>query len=221
MNALRDELGGSPSTSATPYTLLCPPGWRRMPAAALADDAMTAPALAQLKGAGRADLVLQFRGLLTRYRAAIRESGAFQVYLAPTVDGIPLPATILVSPFVLPSATTWDAALLRLGRGSAVEEADFTETRMWVWSGDERMADDAAVMVGRSTHYLVPTPEDGSRRALHFQLTVLVADSPETRPLVEPLLATGDLIMSTMRWVDASASEVPNSAPRSPRSEAE
>lgn len=206
MSSLREELGGAPVTTATPYTILCPPGWRRMPAAALADDAMTASALSQLKAAGRPDLIVQLRGMLARYRAAIRESGAFQVYLAPRVDdGIPLPAVILVSPFVLPDTVGWTEALVRLSRGAEVVDADFTETPMWVWRADERTGDEHAAMVGRSAHYLVPTAEEGARRALHFHLTVMVADDPHAHALVDPLMATGDLIMSTMRWVSAPA----------------
>jgi len=202
MNSLREELGGAPVTTATPYTLLCPPGWRRLPAAALADDAMTASALAQLKAAGRPDLIIQFRGMLARYRAAVRESGAFQAYLAPLADGIPLPAVMLVSPFVLPETTTWEMALPRIARGAAVADADFTETPMWVWRGSESTGDEGAVMVGRSSHYLVPTAEEGSRRALHFHFTALAADDPQAHALVETLVQIGDLIMSTMRWVE-------------------
>ncbi len=206
MSSLREELGGAPVTTATPYTILCPPGWRRMPAAALADDAMTSSALAQLKAAGRPDLIVQLRGMLARYRAAIRESGAFQVYLAPLVgEGIPLPAVMLVSPFVLPDTVGWPEALVRLARGAQVDDADFTETPMWVWRAEERTSDEHAGMVGRSAHYLVPASETGARRALHFHFTVMVADDPQAHALVEPLMATGDLIMSTMRWVAPSA----------------
>lgn len=202
MSSLREELGGGQVTTATPYTILCPPGWRRLPAAALADEAMTASAMSQLKAAGRPDLILQFRGMLARYRAAIRQSGAFQAYLAPLADGIPIPAVMLVAPFVLPDTTTWDMALLRLARGAEVVSADFTETPMWVWRQSERTGDEDAAMIGRSSHYLVPTAEEGARRALHFHFTTLVADDPQAHALVEPLVQIGDLIMSTMRWVE-------------------
>ncbi|WEK13555.1 MAG: hypothetical protein P0Y48_14020 [Candidatus Microbacterium phytovorans] len=205
MNSLREELGGEPVTAATPYTLLCPPGWRRIPAAALADDVTVAPVVAQLKASGRPDLVLAFRAMLVRYRGAVRESGAFRAYLAPLADGIPLPAVMLVSPFVLPDTTTWEMALARLARGSAVGDADFTETPMWVWRGSGRTGDDGAVLAGRSSHYLVPTAEPGARRALYFHFTALAADDPQTLALAETLVRVGDLMMGTMRWVHAGA----------------
>lgn len=200
MNSLREELGGTPDTRPTPFTLLCPPGWRRVSATSLAEHAGAAALESTLREAARPDLLLQWRRLQASYRTAVRDAGVFRAYLAPQLDGIPLPAVLLVAPLVLPGTTPWDAALRRIARTADVVDAPFTETPMWMWRTPERFADAHSVMVGQSSHYVVPAPEAAARRALHFHFTVLVADDPGARELIEPLLATGDLIMSTMRW---------------------
>lgn len=200
MSSLREELGGRP-VDPTPFSILCPPGWRRVPPASLAEESLAQPVLDALRAQGRPDLVLQLRSMLARYRRSVKESRAFDAWLAPLVDdGVPMPATLLVSPLVLPSGSAWNAALSRMSKGAQVDLADFTETSMWMWRRDERMADEAAVMVGRATHYIVPTPEADARRALHFQFTVLVADDPEATAMIEPLETVGDLMMSTFMW---------------------
>ncbi|TQJ30147.1 hypothetical protein [Microbacterium sp. SLBN-146] len=200
MTSLRDELGGN-RAAPTPYTILCPPGWRRVPPSAILDDAMTERAAASFESAGRADLVTGLRALMSRFRGAVRESKVFEVYLPPAAEGVMLPATMLVSPFVLPSGVAWETALSRLGRGAAVESAEFTEVPLWRWERAEQMSDDDARLVGRSIHYLVPVPEDDTRRALHFHLTVMTADDPAATELIDPLVTIGDLMMSTFRWL--------------------
>ncbi|MBU4464918.1 MAG: hypothetical protein KKH75_03620, partial [Actinobacteria bacterium] len=123
MTSLREELGARPN-AATPYTILCPPGWRRVAPSDVADGAAAQSALAAMKSAGRADLVLQVRGMLSRYRAAVRESNAFDAYLAPLIDGVPIPASMIVAPLVLPPGVSWEQALARLSRGADVAPLD-------------------------------------------------------------------------------------------------
>lgn len=203
MSDLRAELGGRPS-APTPYTILCPPGWQRVPPLALTDGPGPERAVAQLKAAGRADLVLQLRGMLARMRAGIRETKAFDAYIAPLVDDVPLPAGMVVSPFVLPDGITWEQALLRLAKGADVQDADFTETPMWFWRRGETIDDEQRGLEGHVSHYVVPVPDaGGARRALHFTYTVLSAasaDPADTEAVTVPLRAIGDLMMSTMRW---------------------
>ncbi|WP_127474082.1 hypothetical protein [Microbacterium sulfonylureivorans] len=200
MSSLRDELGAGAAVP-TPYTILLPPGWRRVAPADLWDGDATRSSLAQMKAAGRADLVLQMRGMLAQYRRAAMESKVFEVYLPPTVDGeSPAPAVLQVSPFVLPSGTTWDEAIGRLAQGRGAELADFTETRMWVWRRDGRVADSETTMASRDAYFLVPVPEESPRRALLFHFSVLVAPSEEAAAAAETLVVLGDVIMGTMRW---------------------
>jgi len=200
MSSLRDELGAG-SAVPTPYTILLPPGWRRVTPAELFDGDATRATLERMKAAGRADLVLQMRGMLAQYRRAATDSRVFEVYLPPTVDGeSPAPAVLQVSPFVLPSGTTWDEALGRLSQGRSVEVADFTETRMWLWRRDGRVADSETAMASRDAYFLVPVPEESPRRALLFHFSVLVAPSDEGAAAAETLVLLGDVIMSTMRW---------------------
>jgi hypothetical protein len=200
MSDLRAELGGRP-VAATPYTILCPPGWQRVPPTALVEGPGPDRAVAQLKSAGRADLVLQLRGMLTRLRVAISESKAFDAYVAPLVDEAPLPAAMIVSPFVLPDTVSWEMALTRLAKGAVVEQADFTETPMWFWRRGESLADDGGAVTARASHYLVPVADDGeARRALHFQYSVLQPAEGADADVFGPLAVLGDLMMSTMRW---------------------
>lgn len=198
MSTLRDELTGS--VRPTPYTILMPPGWRKVAPSELTSEDAAASSLRAMREAGRPDLVLQVRGMLSRFRASLRESRAFDAYLPPAVDGVMLPAAMLVAPFVLPSGVDWDAAASRMAKGAEVERPDGTETPMLLWRRAEKVADDAATLVGRTSHYLVPVDEPDTRRALHFQYTVLVADSAQIADAVDTLEGLGDLMMATMRW---------------------
>lgn len=200
MSALRDELGAGPAVP-TPYTILCPPGWRRVAPQELWDGPATRAALERVKAAGRADLMLQLRAMLAQYRRAATESRVFEVYVPPAADGeAPVPAILQVSPFVLPSGTSWEQALGRLSHGSAVEPADFTETRMWVWRREARVADDETEMTSRDAYFMVPVAEENPRRALLFQYSVLVPPAGVGDAEVESLVLLGDVIMSTMHW---------------------
>ncbi|WP_404431231.1 hypothetical protein LG299_13850 [Microbacterium lacus] len=192
----------------TPYTLLCPPGWRRIPPEALLDDSAVQPILGAMKGAGRADLTLQFRALISQYRRAIRELHVFEVYLPPLIDDVRLPATLMVSPVVLPAGVDWDAALVRLSRGIEVSDADFTETPMWVWNRESWFGDDREVAVRERT-FLVPVHEEApQRRGLRFQYTILTPPTPEGEAAADQLSTIGDLVMSTMRWRSGSPRRV-------------
>jgi hypothetical protein len=198
VSTLREELTGA--VRPTLYSILLPPGWRKVAPAELASEDAAAPSLAAMRAAGRPELILQVRGMLSRFRAALRDSRAFDAYLPPAVDGVMLPAGLLVAPFVLPSGVDWDAAASRMAKGAEVERPEGTETSMLVWRRAEKVADDAATLVGRTSHYLVPVDEPDTRRALHFQYTVLVADSAQIADAVDTLEGLGDLMMATMRW---------------------
>lgn len=200
MSDLRAELAGRPAT-ATPYTILCPPGWQRIPPSDLVEGAAVDRALATIKSTGRADLMLQYRGILSRLRTALRESKAFDAYLAPITEDGPIPAMMVVSPFVLPGGITWDQALLRLSKGAQVEDADFTETPMWFWRRDEAVPESDGQFVASASSYIVPVPDEGpAGRALHFRFTVLAPPGDTAPDGLHALTAIGDLMMSTMRW---------------------
>lgn len=216
--SLRDELLGveRTPTAPTPYRLLCPTGWRRVPTSVLADE-MAESVVAKFKEAGRPDLVLQMRGLVSQLRSALRSSRAFDAYLPPLIQGQPLPAVLTVAPLVRPLDVSWDAAIGRLARHAPVDVPEFTETPMWRWTRDEQMAGEPGepVLRTRVRHYVVPVAgEDDTRRALHFVFTVMNLDgmSPPGEPaddgaaaITEALLETGDVILSTMRWLPPKA----------------
>ncbi|QKJ20695.1 hypothetical protein [Microbacterium hominis] len=203
MTSLRDELGGR-HTAPTPYGILCPPGWRRTHPRELLEGPATEAALARMKAAGRADLVLQTRSMLAQYRRSIEDLKVIELYLPPAdAEAGPLPATLMVSPLVRPATVGWDAALGRLSRGKPVESADFAQTPMWLWRTGDSIRDEHATVATRETHYVVPVPgEEPSRRALRFQFTALAPDGLASDD-VESLIALGDVMMSTMRWLDA------------------
>ncbi|MFK4834635.1 hypothetical protein ACI3KY_02780 [Microbacterium sp. ZW T2_14] len=213
--SLRDELLGveKPApTAPTPYRLLCPAGWRRVPTSVLADE-MAEAAVARFKEAGRPDLVLQMRGMISQLRSALRASRAFDAYLPPLIRGNPLPAVLTVAPFVRPAEVSWDAAIRRLARNAPVDMPEFTETTMWRWTRDEQMDGEPGepALRTRVRHYVVPVEgEADTRRALHFVFTVMNLDgvslpdepaAPDAAAVTEVLLETGDVILSTMRWV--------------------
>lgn len=217
--SLRDEIvGAAPPApkSATPYRLLCPTGWRQVPPSVIADD-LAESVVARFKEAGRPDLVLQMRGLISQLRSALRSSRAFDAYLPPVIHGNPLPAVLTVSPLVRPADVTWEAALGRLARSASVDVPEFTTTRMWRWTRDERMNGQPGepALCTRVRHYVVPVAGEGeTRRALHFVFTVMdlqaMAPATEAAPseaasMTEALLETGDVILSTMRWLTPAA----------------
>ena len=202
MTSLRDELAGTTRPTVS-YTLLCPPGWTKVPPAALTDDGVVGDALQTMKRAGRADLVLQFRGMLAQLRSSLKERGVFEVYVAPANDeGAPMPAMLTVSPFVLPAGVTWDQALARLARGAEVETAP-AEVPVHVFRTDSEYRDDAASVRSEVVTYVAPVPGGDERRALVFQYTVLSVDDENAAELAKGLLFVGAAIMSTLRWVDA------------------
>jgi hypothetical protein len=203
MTSLRDELTGTTHPRVS-YTLLCPPGWTKVPPAALTDDATVASALDTMKRAGRADLVLAFRSMLARLRTSLRERGVFEVYLAPqTDDGVPLPALLAVSPFVLPTGVTWDQALVRLARGGEVEDAP-GEVQLHLIRARSEYRDDAAAVRSEVLTYVAPVPGGDGRRALLFQYTVLSVDDENAEELAKGLTFVGEAILSTLRWVPAA-----------------
>ncbi|MFL2000222.1 MULTISPECIES: hypothetical protein [unclassified Microbacterium] len=212
---LREELIGrraAPPRPA-PYRLLAPAGWRRVPAEVLT-DVFGETAVERLKEAGRPDLVLQMRGMLSQLRRSLRSTHVFEAYLPPTLDGDPQPAVLTVAPFVRPSDVSWAGAVARAARGAEVVQPDFTATPMWRWANDhsDRRGTEEPAIRTRAQHYVVPVGVDASeRRGLHFVHTVLAAD--DTQPalsddaltptrLTELLLETGDVILSTFRWTD-------------------
>lgn len=225
MAGLRDELRGS-ATAPTPYRMLCPPGWQRLSPKDVVGGA-AAPVLDALKSAGRPELVLELRRMLTDFTQASRRAQTVDVYLAPAAEDAPLPATMVVSRFRLPEGVSWESACARLAQGAEVWQADFTETFMWTWvtetpagagagAGDARARAggtageggsapaDTVSLLNRVNHFLVPVPEEPSERALYFQYSLLEVplehylDGEARRTSVRAL---GDLMMSTMRWV--------------------
>lgn len=203
MTSLRDELTGAAQPAAR-YTLLCPPGWSRVPPAVLTDESTVRPALDAMKRAGRADLVLQFRSMLSQLRTSLQERGVFEVYAAPaTEDGVPLPAMLAVSPLVIPAGVTWDQALARLAKGRPVEAAA-GEAELHLIRSDSRFSDDAATVQSRVLTYVAPVPGGDGRRALLFQYTVLTVDDEDAAQLAEGLVFVGEAIMSTLRWTAAA-----------------
>lgn len=203
MSSLRDELGAAPHT---PYTLLCPPGWRRVAPEELVSGPSAAATLDAAKASGRAELYVQLRAMSARYRQAMRELKVVDVYVPPVLDdGVPLPATMLVAPFVLPQGVPWEAALVRLAAGAAVDRPDFARTPMWVWRRRESMSDETGSVTAKETVYLVPVPDEKVHRALRFQFTVLVPPTEDGPDKADQLVELGDLMMSTMHWRDAPA----------------
>lgn len=203
MTSLRDELAGA-TQPAVSYTLLCPPGWAKVPPSALTDDATVQGALDTMKRAGRADLVLQFRSMLAQLRSTLRERGVFEVYVAPaTEDGVPLPAMLTVSPLVIPAGVTWDQALVRLAKGAPVEQAP-AEVELHLIRTDSEFRDEAAAVRSQLLTYVAPVPGGDGRRALLFQLTVLSVDVENAAELATGLVFVGEAIMSTLRWTDAA-----------------
>ncbi|WP_448810966.1 hypothetical protein [Agromyces bauzanensis] len=203
MTSLRDELVGT-TQPAVSYTLLCPPGWAKVPPSALTDDATVQGALDTMKRAGRADLVLQFRSMLAQLRTTLRERGVFEVYVAPaTEDGAPLPAMLTVSPLVVPTGVTWDQALARLAKGASVEEAP-ADVELHLIRTESEFRDEAAAVQSRLLTYVAPVPGGDGRRALLFQFTVLSVDHENAAELAEGLVFVGEAIMSTLRWKAAA-----------------
>lgn len=203
MTSLRDELIGAPQPAAA-YTLLCPPGWAKVPPSALTDDAVVQRALDTMKRGGRADLVLQFRSLLAQLRTTLRERGVFEVYVAPaTEDGVPLPAMLTVSPLVIPAGVSWEQALARLAKGAPVEQAP-AEVELHLLRTESQYRDESASVRSRQLTYVAPVPGGDGRRALLFQFTVLSVDDENARELAEGLAFVGQAIMSTLRWRTAA-----------------
>lgn len=205
MTGLRDELLGR-NVAPTPYRMLCPPGWRRVSPEEMAGDGI-APVLDAMKANGRADLVLEMRRMLTDFSQSVRQAQTVDVYLAPVIDDAPIPATMLVNRFRLPEGVSWEDACSRLAKGGEVWEADFTETPMWTWVIETPVEGGDPQLTNRVNHYLVPVPEEPSRRALYFQFSLLEVPSEfyseDGEALRTALRAYGDLMMSTMRWMPA------------------
>lgn len=200
MTSLRDELTGERPPDVS-YTLLCPPGWSKIPPTALTDEGAVASALAAMKGAGRADLVVQFRSMLARLKASLRERGVFDVYVAPEGEpGAPMPAMLTVSPFVLPTGVTWDAAITRIAKGGSIEEA-IGEVELYLVRRRSEYSDESAVVQSEDLTYVAPLPGGDGRRALLFQFTVLSVDDENSAEMAKGLIFVGEAIMSTLRWV--------------------
>ena len=216
--SLRDELAGRPAEAPrpAPYRILAPAGWQRVPASAL-PEVFGELAVDRLKQAGRPDLVLQMRGMLSQLRRQMRSAHVFEAYLPPLIDGTPQPAVLTAAPFVRPVDVPWDAAVARAAGTAEVVEPEFTETFMWRWVKDAAGGPGGAgepTIRTRAHHYVIPVAkDDAERRGLHFVHTVLATDeqvapvSPaQVTParLTEALLDTGDLILSTFRWSAAT-----------------
>lgn len=203
MSSLRDELAGV-KTPQISYTLLCPPGWTKVPPAALTEGAGVDSALAAMKAAGRPDLVLQLRTMLAQLKAGLRERGVFEVYVAPEREpGVPLPALLAVSPFVVPQGVTWAAAAARIAKGGTAELAP-ADVELHLVRRRSEYRDDSAVVRSDELTYLAPVPGGDGRRALILQYTVLSVDDENAAAVAEGLLFTGEAIMSTFRWVSAA-----------------
>ncbi|SFR84988.1 hypothetical protein SAMN05428970_3094 [Agromyces sp. CF514] len=202
MSSLRDELTGVTAPKVS-YTLLCPPGWTKVPPAALTDEAVSAHALNAMRGAGRADLVLEFRTMLSQLKSSLRERGVFEVYVAPEREGVPMPAMIAVSPFVLPSGVTWDAALARLAKGGEVEVAP-ADVVMHLIRRRSEFRDASAAVKTDELMYVVPVPGGDGRRSLVFQVSVLSVDDENSAELAKGLVFACEAIMSTFAWVTAA-----------------
>ncbi|WP_022893894.1 hypothetical protein [Agromyces subbeticus] len=203
MSSLRDELTGV-QTPKVSYTLLCPPGWTKVPPAALTDEGAIAVSLGAMKEAGRPDLVLQFRSMISRLKSALRERGVFEVYVAPEREpGAPMPAMLAVSPFVLPLGVTWNEALTRFAKGGAVEEAT-AEVELYVVRRRSEYRDESASVNTDELTFLAPVPGGDGRRALLFQYSVLSVDDENSAEMAKALLFIGEAIMSTFRWVAAA-----------------
>ncbi|KRC60821.1 hypothetical protein ASE14_07570 [Agromyces sp. Root81] len=203
MASLREELTGE-RTARVSYSLLCPPGWTKLPPAALVGNDAAAPAIAAMKSAGRPDLVLQFRTMLSTLKSALRERGVFEVYLAPEREpGAPMPAMLAVSPFVIPDGVSWDTAVSRLAKSAPVEVPP-ADVDMRLIRRRSELRDESALIITDELIYLVPVPGGDGRKALLFQYTVLSVDDPDSTELAKGLVFIGEAIMSTFTWVPAA-----------------
>lgn len=209
--SLRDQLAGK-SPLATPFRILCPPGWRRVAPEEITGE-LTELAAQRLKDLGRPDLLLQLRSLAAEQRRSMLGANVLEAYLPPLAEHHALPAVLTVSTFVLPAGVDWGQALTRLARGASIAIADFAETAMWVWTREERFVDrEQPVIRSRARHFVVPVPEGGDRptRALQFVFTVLDPGANPDRQDVDAtseilptdaMLEVADLILSTLRWL--------------------
>ena len=192
----------APEGAPIQYSILCPPGWTRVPARAIAEAEGVSAAFDRLRAAGRADLWMQLRHLLARYRRGVAESGAFETYMPPLIDGVMIPAVMVVSPLTRPPGVPWPAALARLSRGIEVRQADFTPVPMWTWRTAGRLPIDGEALSNAQARYVVPVPSEGEAlRALSFDMTVLTPPDGKGADGTDALLLLGDLMLSTMRWL--------------------
>lgn len=195
--SLRDELAGAaPKMGATPYSIVCPAGWRRVPPSALIGDEAIKRARTSFQQAGRPELFLEYRSMLAQLSSGFAKRGVFEVYLAPLGgEDVPMPALLAVSPLIMPNGVTLDQTLARLARGAPVDRVEGASAPMYRMESRDRR-DDLRV---HNTNYVVPVPDDPGRRTLLFQYTVLDS-GPDDDGFADALLAIGDVIMASFVW---------------------
>jgi hypothetical protein len=196
-----------PVRAATGYSVVLPPGWRKIPLRTGTDKAIRAvirEAFATLPRDAPPDKVgphrLQLERTLTRTARAARGKGGIDLYLpAGPVYGAPLAASFIVSELSLgPADPAGVAAMLEVADDAmeavTVNGSDGLRAERTAGPSPEHDVDFAS----RRVDYILPVPGRGGRW-LAVAFSTLGGGSPED-DIAILLAELFDAVMSTFRW---------------------
>ncbi|WP_166865932.1 hypothetical protein [Salinibacterium sp. ZJ70] len=187
--------------TAAHYRILLPPGWVRMRGDDQAQEALVRVIDERVETLAPEQRP-RVRALMRRSAedaiGAARERGALELILSfATVQGIPIPASIVLLPLPVPEddRRPADEILLSLGRGGAhVIEIDGIPAMRRVVDTPATGPDPAH----RAIHYMLRHPHSG--RWLAFSASILTSDDEGYGQVLEALETLVGAMMSTIRF---------------------
>ncbi len=186
------------------FTIVLPPGWIRLAVDDTTDESFT-KLIAQLASAAPPERRIRLRRLMQSTAdaalASARERGATDLIVSfATVDGLPIPVSIVVLPLPEPpTGRSPDEHLVALARpGSRVIEVDSV-------AAIRRTQDapgESEALPHRSVNYILRHPH--TRRWMLFSASILMTDDEDYAEVLDALEILVDAIMSTVQLTAVS-----------------
>ena len=177
----------------TAWSILAPPGWRRMRADELRQGDPLGDFVRAAREAGRADLVLQARSLVAELRSQASASALVELYLPATAEAAELaPASLTLSRYRTEEGVQPRAAAERMAKARPVEEVDDAGALQFRFRAESSRGADQGV---HGSHLLSVLPRPGSADGLLATFTALHDGSG-----ADALLALGEVMLSSFTW---------------------
>lgn len=175
------------------WSLLVPPGWRRLRADEIRARDPLADFARAARDAGRADLVLQARALVSELRSSAARSSLVELYLPEAPEAADVaPASLSLSRYRTAEGVEPHEAAARMAKSRPLEEVDQTSARQFRFRTESSRYAEHGL---HASHTMCVLPRPSAADGLLATFTAMHDGSG-----ADDLLALGDVMLSSFTW---------------------